>query len=277
VIPPQGNVELALPPRAAPVVWAGIVGALHGVAALRLATIAWPSPLEAEQAVMGALVGAALAAAAVWVVNQLRAVPSGALTWDEERITEWAGTEPVTILARSEARCAVQNYSVVYRSGSGNNLGRESGTVLQLSDPAGKTITLCEGVVYPPWLGNRPSHVDSIMVLRGLAPPLEPMSIVPDALGFGRTGRLGFGFVALCTYAAFVGAAASANWNTSRSDRGLACVIIWAGCVLSLVRMVWPFRKRATRLRRSVLVELGLRAALAVLFLSLSLAVFWRI
>jgi hypothetical protein len=257
-----------------PAAWGGFVGFLLGIAVTTLAVIAGDGHPDVSVA-GGGILGCALAVGAVFGVHYLRAVPPGRLTWDARGLMEWVGEEVATFIAWPGARYALLEMSLTTRTQGGQNLGTLRGRTLQISDGAGKTITICDGFRRPRWLENRPAEVAYLEQFLGMVrTPQTPMVVVPDKLGYGRGGRLGFGFVAILSYAGFIAAAANLAFNnsSSNSDRGVSIMLLWAGCLLFAIRAIWPLTRIATkRLRASSALELSLRGAVFFIFLVISL------
>ncbi len=265
---------LALPPGAWSFAggWGFFTGALLGCTAAALAEIGLGSQPEAFGAIGGAVVGSMLAVGSVFLVHTLRNSPAGKLTWDARGMTEWVGNKQTAFVPWEHARYSLLQSNLVYRS-RGVETGRSTGRTLQLWDGGAQRITICDGNQRPRWLGNRPAQVRSIdRYLPMVKTPAHPMTVVPDALGYGRGGLWGFGLLALLAYAGIVGGAAYDNWNHSyASDQALAGIMVCGGSFLFACRMIWPATRLGTRLFLSSIVELALRSIVLLVFVALGI------
>lgn len=168
--------------------------------------------------------------------------------------------------ALSDARLGqmVREAARPYRN-RGGVTGQSEGLTAQIRDGSGKTITVGHGHQHPEWLKNRPAWVESlpgIVVARGEAIPL-----VPDKLGYGRIGLFVFGIVAWLSYAAlFLGSVAD-RWAGDANAQ-----LLFAGCGLFAIRMLWPMTKLGSRNTISALVELALRGIVLMTYVGLALA-----
>jgi hypothetical protein len=247
-------------------VWGAVVGTLHGAVAGALVLVAAEEPVGGDVLHVGgaAFLGLLVAIGGVLAIRFARSRPGAELRWDERGIEECVGGKPHVQIPWSAARIGLVRSVLTYRR-NGVQTGRDEGRTLQITDGRnGATITICDGVEHPDFVQNRPCHVAALPA--ELIARAEPIPIVPDALGFGRAGRWGFGITALLAYAAWIFAGLGTMRAGTSGDIPEVVFPLFAGSFFFGIRTIWPLTKLGGRGTTAALVEGGLRACVVLFF-----------